>query len=152
MSQPFTIRPRDTWIDHTSVVNADLDTVYSLLSDIAGWPSWTPGLLAIRQMRQGFAGSGSFFLMTLEAPKIGRLYLPNIVYQNSPEKIEWGGGALGSVIRHSFELTVIDDHTTSIRHLEYATGLLSLLAKPAAQFAYNHDMRWSRKIEEIFGG
>jgi len=151
MQNHFSFPPRDVWIDYTSEVNAGIDSVYELLSDISGWPSWAPGLMAIRQPKAGFASPGSFSLMTLEAPILGRIYLPNVVYQNHRTKIEWGGGFLDSVIRHSFELEAVGENITRVRHLEYSTGLLCLIAKPAANFANRHDMRWSRKIEEIFG-
>ncbi|MEY4763591.1 MAG: Polyketide cyclase / dehydrase and lipid transport [Pseudomonadota bacterium] len=150
MKPPFTLPPRQTWIDHTSDLPADLDTVYALLSDIDRWPQWTPGLRSIRRPGRGLAQPGSFFLMTLEAPIVRRLVLPNVVYRNDRQCIEWGGGLLGSVIRHSLTLTPLNEHTTRVRHLEYATGLLCLAAWPAAGFAHMHDLRWSRAIEAHF--
>lgn len=150
MRSEFTLPPRQTWIDHTSDLPADIDTVYALLSDIDRWPQWTPGLRAIHRRQRGFAAPGSFFLMTLEAPIVRRLVLPNVVYRNDRQRIEWGGGLLGSVIRHSLTLTPIDRHTTRLRHLEYSSGLLCLAAWPAAGFAHMHDLRWSRAIEAHF--
>ena len=151
MEDHFSLPPKDIWIDYTSEVSASIDRVYGLLSDISGWPSWAPGLIATRKYKRGLATPGSFFLMTLKVPVIGRIYLPNFVYHNRREHIEWGGGFLGSVIRHSFELEAVSDNVTRVRHLEYSTGLLCLIAKPMANFAHRHDMRWSGKIEEIFG-
>jgi len=88
--------------------------------------------------------------MTLEAPAIKRLVLPNVMYQNDRQRIEWGGGFLGSSIRHSMTLTAIDANTTELHHLEYATGLLAILTWPAAGFAHRHDLRWSHAIEAKF--
>lgn len=150
MKKPFTLPPRQTWIDHTSVIQTDIDTLYTLLSDIDNWPSWTPGLRSIKRFSRGFAAPGSFFLMTLDAPIIQRLVLPTVMYCNDRHRIEWGGGALGSAIRHFMELTALDGRTTRLRHVEYSTGLLCIGAFPAANFARKHDLRWSRTIEERF--
>ncbi len=150
MKKFFTLPPKDIWIDYTSVVNTDSATLYQLLADIQGWPQWTPGLFTIWRGSKAFPRQGSFFLIVMEAPIIGRLILPSVVYQNDPHRIEWGGGFLGSIIRHSLEITTIDEHTTQLRHVEYATGLLALLARPAAGFAHFHDMRWSKAIEARF--
>jgi uncharacterized membrane protein len=150
MTTPFALPPKQTWIDHTSVIQTDIDTLYALLADIDNWPTWTPGLRSIKRFKKGFAKPGSFFLMTLDAPIIKRLVLPNVVYQNERHRIEWGGGALGSSIRHFMALTALDDHTTRLRHVEYSTGLLCIAACPAASFARMHDMRWSQAIEARF--
>lgn len=150
MPKPFSLPPRKTWIDHTSVIQTDIDTLYALLSNIDAWASWTPGLRSIKRFNQGFAKPGSYFLMTLDAPFIKRLVLPNVVFQNDKHRIEWGGGVLGSSIRHSMELTALDAHTTRLRHIEYATGLLAILTWPAASFAYRHDLGWSKAIEARF--
>jgi hypothetical protein len=150
MQEPFSLPPRQTWIDHTSDIQTDIDTLYALLSDIDNWPVWTPGLRSIWRPRKGFAAPGSFFLMTLQAPIVKRLVLPNVVYQNDRHRIEWGGGALGSTIRHSLALTALDSKTTRLRHVEYSTGLLAVLAWPAANFAHQHDLRWSLAIEARF--
>jgi hypothetical protein len=150
VSGPFALPPRQTWIDHTSDISTDVDTLYALLSDIDRWPAWTPGLRFIKRFGKGFAKPGTFFLMTLDAPIVKRLVLPNVVYRNDRERIEWGGGALGSMIRHSMELTALDSRTTRLRHLEYSTGLLAIAAWPAANFAHQHDLRWSQAIEARF--
>ncbi len=150
MQTPFTLPPRQTWIDHTSVIQTDIDTLYALLSDIDAWPDWTPGLRAISRFKKGPMTPGACFLMTLEAPWVKRLFLPNVVYQNDRHRIEWGGGLWGSTIRHVMELTAMDARTTSLRHVEYATGVLCMLAWPAANFAYRHDLRWSQAIEARF--
>lgn len=147
---PFTLPPRDTWIDRTSEIPTDIDTLYALLSDLDRWPEWTPGLRAILRRRKGAMTPGDAFLMVLEAKGIGGLPLPCTVYRNERNHLEWGGGALGSVIRHSLELTAIDDRTTRLRHVEYATGLLVVLTRPVARLARGHDMRWSDAIEARF--
>jgi hypothetical protein len=150
MSRHFALPPKQVWIDLTSTIDTDIDTLYALLSDIENWPTWTPGLTSIRRFGKGFMGPGTFFLMTMEAPFIKRLVLPIRVIENNRDRIEWGGGALGSTIRHFLELKAVDAHTTSLRHVEYSTGLLCIGAWPAAGFARHHDMRWSDTIEARF--
>lgn len=148
----FTLPPRHTWIDHTSVIETDRSTLYALLSDIDDWPRWTPGLKGIRRLgrSEGLASRGDWFLMSLQAPVIQRLFLPCVMIHNDMDRIEWGGGALGSTIRHCFELKPMGRHRTRLRHVESATGLLALAALPAVKFARAHDLRWSQAIEARF--
>lgn len=141
---------RRTWIDHTCDVNASAETLYALLSDVDGWPDWTPGLRAIERRNQGFVGSGARFTMHLEHPKLGVLKLPTVMYENQPLRMVWGGGGVGSVIRHSFELLPIDAGRTRLRHVEYATGALALATLPFEKFAHDHDYRWSETIRTRF--
>lgn len=149
-AQPFALPPKKVWIDRTSVIQTDMDSLYALISDIDNWPTWTPGLCAIKRRGHGFAHAGSHFLMVLEAPLIKRLLLPTVMYQNDKHRMEWGGGALGSHIRHAMVLKALDANTTQLRHIEYATGLLAILTWPAANFAHRHDLRWSQAIEAKF--
>ncbi len=149
---PFTIPPRDTWIDRTSEVHTDRDTLYALLSDIDHWPDWVPvlsSLVRLRQ-RQGKAEPGAMFVMTLKAPVIGRLVLPCVMYQNTPERMEWGGGALGSTIRHYMELTPMGPGRTRVRHVEQASGALAVLGWPARGFAGRFNGQWSQALEDRF--
>lgn len=141
---------RSTWIDHTCTVAADVDAVFALLSDMDRWPEWVPGMLAIRRRGSAPPVAGCFFLMTLAAPRLGRLWLPNVVYRLDRNVIEWGGGLAGAGIRHGFELMPLGDGATRVRHYEYATGLLRVLAAPAAGFAYRHDRRWSDTLVSRF--
>lgn len=141
---------RRTWIDHTCEVNVSAETLYALLSDVDGWPNWTPGILAIKRRGEGFIAPGSRFTMHLRHPKLGVLKLPNVMYDNQPLRIEWGGGGFGSVIRHFMELTPIDANHTRLRHVEYATGLLALFTLPFEKFAYDHDLHWSDTIRARF--
>ena len=59
-------------------------------------------------------------------------------------------GALGSSVRHSMELTALDEGRCQLRHLEYATGLLAILALPAERAAHRHDKLWSDAIVARF--
>lgn len=150
MPTPFTLPPKLTWIDQTCEVQTDADTLYALLSDVDNWPQWTPGLRSIKRWTKGFAKPGTFFLMTIDAPLIQVMALPCMVFQNESHRIEWGGGLLGSRIVHFMELTPLSSQTTRLRHVEYATGLLAILARPATNFVHQHDLRWSHAIQAKF--
>lgn len=141
---------RRTWIDHTCDVHASAETLYALLSDVDGWPSWTPGLREIKRGTRGFVGPGARFTMVLDHPRFGALKLPIVMYENQPLRMVWGGGGFGSIIRHSFELTAISTNRTRLHNVEYATGFLALLAFPLERFAYDHDFRWSETIRTRF--
>jgi hypothetical protein len=142
---------RRTWIDHTSELAASAETVSALLSDMDGWPSWTPGLSAIRRKKSPLA-VGSKFGMVLRMKGTPPVYLPCEVTQLSPKVIEWGGGLGSSVIRHRFEIEAVGPTRCRVRHLEYATGVLALLARPIEKLAYAHDLGWSKAIERRFAG
>jgi hypothetical protein len=135
-----------TWIDDSFEVEAGADTLYALLSDIDGWPSWTPGLTAIKRKPGAALTPGGGFTMVL-APG---LRLPCKLYTREPGRIEWGGDLLGSVIRHRFELTALSPTRTRVKHVEYATNLLAVLTLPAEKGIYAHDKRWSKAIQKRF--
>jgi hypothetical protein len=143
---------RRTWIDHTCEVQTDAGTLHALLSDIDGWPSWTPGLHEIRRKSPGVARPGDRFRMVLTMPPLKKRTLPAEMYVNEPGRIEWGGGAGGAVIRHSFELTPLGPGRTQLRHVEYATSFLALFALPFERAIYRHDKGWSDAIVARFSG
>lgn len=140
---------RRTWIDHTSELSADADTVFALLSDIDNWPSWTPGLNAIKRKRTPLA-QGAAFTMVLKMPGAPTTPLPCKVLKLQPHYIEWGGGFPGSMIQHRFEVTPLSAQRCKVRHVEFATGLLALVTLPIEKLAYKHDLAWSRAIEKRF--
>jgi hypothetical protein len=139
-----------TWIDYSCEVATSADTLYRLLADIDGWASWTPGLISIRRRTQGEYVPGTKFTMTLAVPVLGKVGLPSQLYVNEPTVLEWGGGALGSRIRHRMELTALGPQTTRLRHLEYATGFLALVSLGLEKGIYRHDRGWSDAIQKRF--
>jgi hypothetical protein len=138
-----------TWIDYKVDVTAGLDTVRTLLADIDGWPSWTPGLRELRRAA-GPITPGVRFKMVFPVPILGAVAVPCELYVYEPTRIEWGGGLGSSIIRHRFELEVIDGGTR-VRQLEYASGVLALLARPIERGAHRQDRRWSDAIATRFG-
>jgi hypothetical protein len=133
------------WIDETVDVATDADTLYALIKDFDAWPEWTPGLKALKRDRKEPLRVGSKFVLV-----IGRLSLPCQVYAYGPSRLEWGGALLSSAIRHSFELTPVSATHCRLRHLEYATGVLALLALPMEKSLRAYDHRWTKAIAARF--
>jgi|GEM_PF-249385 len=138
------------WIDYTVEVDASEAELGALLSDIDAWPRWTPGLKAIKRKPSGEFPVGTRFTMVLEMKGLPGLPLPCQLFVKEPRRIEWGGGGLGSIIRHRFELTPLGASRTSLRHVEYATNLLALVTLPAEKAIHGHDRRWSNAIRARF--
>jgi hypothetical protein len=141
---------RTVWIDHTSEVAASPDTLYRLLADIDAWPSWTPGLKAIKRRGRGPIRVGEYFVMVLKPKGAPTVLVPCKLFALEPNFIEWGGGFGSGVIRHSFAWEPLADGRTRVRQLEYATGWLGLLTRPIAGFAHRHDLAWSHALERRF--
>src|SRR4051812_40803403 len=95
---------RRTWIDHTSELAASADSVFALLSDIDGWPSWTPGLPAIKRRGMGTPRVGSAFTMVIKPAGLPKTLVPCKLIALEPNFVEWGGGFGNPVIRHSFSV------------------------------------------------
>lgn len=133
------------WIDETVEIKTNASTLFALLKDFDGWPSWTRGLKAIQRNKDEPLVPGTRFTMVF-----GALRLPCQVYEYGPERLEWGGGLPGSIVRHSFEITPIDGGRCRLRHQEYATGVLALLTLPLEKAIYAHDHRWTTTICERF--
>lgn len=140
---------RRVWIDHVSELGAGAETVATLLRDIDGWPTWTPGLRAIRR-KAGPLQVGTSFVMMLKMGSLPTTPLPCKVFRLEPNFIEWGGGFAGGFIRHSFAIEAIAPGRCRLRHVEYATGWLGLLTRPVEKIAYRHDKGWSVEIERRF--
>lgn len=140
------------WIDHTSELRVGAEELHALLSDIDGWPSWTPGLRAILRWNQAKeVRVGSFFCMLLKLKGAPPAPVPCSVFTLTPNVIEWGGGIGSSVIRHRFEIVSKGSGKSQLRQLEYATGLLALITRPIEKLAGNHDLAWSLAVERKFG-
>jgi len=138
------------WIDHSCTLGADLDTVSALLRDVDSWPDITPGLEAIVRDVSEPPAVGGGFRMRLDMKGVPRMTLPAQIFQWDRERIEWGGGVGGSLIRHSMELSEAGPASCTLRHVEYATGVLALLWWPLEHVAYRHDRGWSDALEAHF--
>ena len=139
---------RRTWIDHTSEIAANSGAVMAALTDIDAWASWTPGLAGVTRRPGPLAVGSSFTMLVKPAAFHPPLKVPCKVFTMTPTLIEWGGDLLGSVVRHSFELTPLDGGATRVRQLEYATGILALLARIAEPGIYKHNLRWQEALRD----
>lgn len=135
-----------TWIDEAVTVGTSAEQLHMLLKDIDAWPSWTRGLKAIKRKPGSAVQVGTRFTMVL-APGIP---LGCQMYAYDANRMEWGGGIGRSVVLHSFEITAIDAQRCQLRHLEYATGILAVLAMPLERGIYAYDHRWTQTIVARF--
>ncbi len=144
---------RRTWIDESVEIDADREQLFELLRNIDGWPDVVPGLQRILRPGSGPVGVGTRFVMVLKMnPRTPPIFLPCKVYELGPDRMEWGGGGFGSVIRHYIELEPLADGRTRMRQVEYATGLLALLTLPVEKAANRFDQGWFKGIRERFAG
>ena len=142
---------RRTWIDHTNEIEGSAADVYALLADIDGWPSWTPGLTAIRRRASGKPQVGQRFTMMIKPASFHPpLPIPCVLYELGPQRIVWGGGGLGSVVRHSFEIEPLGPSRCRVRQFEYATNVLAVLAIVAQPGIYKHDLRMQNALRDRF--
>ena len=135
-----------TWIDETVTINSSAEQLHALLKDFDAWPSWTRGLRAIKRRDQSPLQLGTRFTMVLD-PGIP---LGCKIFAYDASRLEWGGGVGSSVVRHSFEIRPLTAETCELRHLEYATGVLALLAIPIERGIYAYDHRWTNTIVARF--
>jgi hypothetical protein len=140
---------RRTWIDHTVDVDASTGAVYDLLTDIDGWSTWTPGLVRVKRKASGPWAVGQRFTMYIKPASFHPpLPIPCETYELSPNRIVWGGGIPGSVIRHSFEIEPLGEHRSRVRQYEFATNLLAALTLIAEPGIYKHDLRMQNALRD----
>jgi hypothetical protein len=142
---------RRTWIDHTLEVEGSAEEVGALLADVDGWPSWCPGLSAIKRKGTGKLKPGDRFTMMIKPASFHPpLPVPCELYEIGPSRIVWGGGLPGSLVRHSFEVESLSPKRSRVRQLEYATNLLAVLALIAEPGIRKHDLRWQNALRDRF--
>lgn len=143
---------RRTWIDHTIDIEASSESIMAALTDIDAWARWTPGLTEVKR-RPGPLALGQKFTMLIKPASFHPpLHVACKLLQLTPTYIEWGGDLLGSVVRHSFEVTSLGAGRTRVRQYEYATGLLALLARVAEPGIHKHNLRWQNALRDKVEG
>ncbi|MDH5671297.1 MAG: SRPBCC family protein [Myxococcales bacterium] len=143
---------RRTWIDYEVDVHAGAEELGQLLGDLDGWPAWTPGLLRIERVDEGPVRVGLRFRMVVRLGKGPTLTLPCEVYTWEARRLEWGGGFVGGKVRHFFEIEPLGAEQSRVRQVEYATGVLALVAWPFEAHCHAHDRGWSDALVERFMG
>ncbi len=141
------------WIDEQFEVGASVQDVYARLSDLRAWPSWAPGIAGFKRRGAAPLQVGDHFLFM---PKIAfipfPLAMPCKVYRMDERCIEWGLGLLGSEVRHRLELTSTGPRSTRVRHAEYASNLMAVVAAPVAPIALRFNRALSVGIKRQFPG
>jgi hypothetical protein len=139
------------WIDEQFDVGASLGEVFALLSDLRHYPSWAPGIAGFVRRGQAPLRVGDHFLfMPRVAPFPFPLAMPCKLHRMDEVCIEWGLGWLGSEVRHRFELTPTSARSTRVRHVEYASNLLAIVAAPAAPIAKRFNQALSKGVQRQF--
>ena len=142
---------RRTWIDHTLDVEGSAEDVGSLLADVDGWPSWCPGLTAIKRKGTGKLSPGDRFTMMIKPASFHPpVPIPCELYEIGPTRIVWGGGLAGAVIRHSFDVESLGPKRSRVRQYEFATSLLAVLGLIAEPGIRKHDLRWQNALRDRF--
>ena len=139
------------WVDEQFEVGASRSDVFARLSDLRSWPSWAPGIAGFVRRGDAPLREGDHFLFM---PKLAfipfPLVMPCKVYRMDERCIEWGLGLLGSEVRHRFELTPTGPERTRVRHVEYASNLMAIVAAPAAPIALRFNRSLSKGVQRQF--
>jgi Polyketide cyclase / dehydrase and lipid transport len=142
---------RRYWIDEQFEVGASVRDVYARLSDLRAWPTWAPGIASFVRRGNERLRVGDGFVFRPRIPFIPfPLAMPCEVYRMDERCIEWGLGLLGNEVRHRLELTPTSARTTRIRHAEYASNLMAIVAAPVAGIALRFNQALSAGIKRQF--
>lgn len=115
-----------------ALINAPLSTVWTLQSDVEGWPTWQKPVLDLTRNDSGPLREGSQFRWATPAPATPTtpattLSITSTVHQVVPnECIRWSGPAVGEGLTidngvHVWDFTEVDDGTL-VRTEESLTG------------------------------
>ncbi|MEH3053950.1 MAG: SRPBCC family protein [Patulibacter minatonensis] len=145
---------RRTWVNDRITVDAPAGEVWAVLADIDAWPDWTPGLRAVRRRSGELVPGRTRFTMHIELGPLPVFPTPCVLYarDEADGRIEWGGGAPGTAIRHSFHVRALESGGAEIVHHEEATNALALLLWPLERLIREHDARWSAAIDAPLRG
>ncbi|MFI6775062.1 SRPBCC family protein [Nocardia sp. NPDC050412] len=87
------------------LINAPLDTIWNLQTDVERWPSWQKPVTSMKRLDSGPLQAGSQFRWTTPAPATATtpattLTITSTVRQLQPERcIRWSGPAIGDGMR-----------------------------------------------------
>ena len=103
-------------------IAAPIDTVWSVIADLEGWPSWNPD---VRSMSvEGSVEPGTVFRWRSGAAKL----VSTLREVDRPHEIGWTGTTMGIHAVHVFRLTPFDEGTL-VRSDESFRGLIPSVLK-----------------------
>ena len=138
------------WVDESVELAASPMEIHALLSDLDRWPTWVPGLRALRRVGRKPLRVDSRFGMLLSMRPLPTFWVPCQLYALRPDFIEWGGRGPWAAIRHRFELTPLPSGKTRVRHVEYSTNWLAFILIPFEGVFRRHDERWTKALSAQF--
>ncbi|WP_372346864.1 SRPBCC family protein [Streptomyces sp. KL116D] len=110
-------------------IEAPPATVWRLLHDLPGWPSWVPGVTSVRQGPKGTVPDEQFRW------KLGGMPIRSTLAVVEPlQELCWTGVLAGTRAVHRFRLTTVDGgHATDVLSEESIGGPLIALYFPSAK-------------------
>lgn len=107
-----------------AVINAPIETVWSILTDFAAFPQWNSFITGI----SGSLAEGSCLNVCIE-PAGGRAmrFKPRLLVYQAPQELRWLGSLpLRGLFdgEHFFRLEALSEHTTRLVHGENFSGIL----------------------------
>jgi uncharacterized membrane protein len=93
-------------------IDAPLEAVWDVLSDVEAWPGWTPTVTSVRPLSGGPGTDPALGAdYELEQPR-----LPKVVWEiavwDPPSRFDWVSRAPGVITEASHDLTSMGDQTT----------------------------------------
>lgn len=136
------------FIDQTVEINAPVDEVFDLFTNVEGWSAWAKGLLYSKMLSSGEMREGSKLLFVPKLPPAPVVvpvieFVPNMI-------VAWGiEHSLASMV-HEFEFAPVDEDSCTVRQREYATGPIALLTRPAKWGIKAFDKAFLNDLSKFF--
>jgi uncharacterized protein YndB with AHSA1/START domain len=100
------------------VIDAPIDLVWQVLSDMPHWPDWNPSISSV-VLLDGIVAPGNRFNWEFNEQSIQS----EIATVEAPHTISWTGKALGSSAVHVWELSTWRDGATLVKSNESINGM-----------------------------
>lgn len=142
---------KNTFIDEVIVVNASIDSVFSLIGDINNWPSWCDSVRQAKQISRGNLRKGSLFYFSPVVDKLpsAPLLVSILSYQQDKE-ISWGLKIGRVEFIHSLHFRELPDGRTEVHHQEWCTSILAPVTKPLNRVLLRFNQNFSSAMCEAF--
>ncbi len=139
---------RIDFIDYTTEIDAPVEEVFAFFKEVDKWPSWTTCFKKVCCKSTGDWRIGfriSFVTNFLPVPTES----PLVAYKEN-RTIAWGKQSKLSTIIHSFDFKAIDDERCSVRHAEFAEGLLGIILRPLKKQAARFVRQFADDLQAAF--